>query len=80
MDVGLNWQAVWVCAAYESPYFPTPVIPIPVHRKSLNVVMADGHTEQLGPNEFARPGGAGTSYQVDPRLNWWREGAVAELP
>jgi prepilin-type processing-associated H-X9-DG protein len=79
-DVGLNWQAVWVCAAYESPSFPTQVIPVPVHRKSLNVVMADGHTEQLGPNEFHGGGGAGTSYQVDPRLNWWREGAVEELP
>jgi len=79
-DVGLNWQAVWVCAAYEHPSFPTPVIPVPVHRKSLNVVMADGHTEQMGPNEFHRPGGAGTSYQVDARLNWWREGAVPELP
>jgi prepilin-type N-terminal cleavage/methylation domain-containing protein/prepilin-type processing-associated H-X9-DG protein len=79
-DVGLNWQAVWVCAAYESPSFPTPVIPVPVHRKSLNVVMADGHAEQMGPNEFHRPGGVGTSYQVDPRLNWWREGAMPALP
>ena len=79
-DVGLNWQAVWVGVAYESPSFPRPVIPVPVHRKSLNVVLADAHAEQLGPQEFHRPGGAGTSYQVDPRLNWWREGAVPELP
>jgi prepilin-type N-terminal cleavage/methylation domain-containing protein/prepilin-type processing-associated H-X9-DG protein len=79
-DVGLNWQAVWVGVAYESPSFPTPVIPVPVHRKSLNAAMADGHAEQMGPKEFHRPGGAGTSYQVDPRLNWWREGAVPELP
>jgi type II secretory pathway pseudopilin PulG len=80
MDVGLNWQAIWVGVAYESPAFPRPVIPVPVHRKSLNVVMADTHAEQPGPNEFHRPGGAGTSYQVDPRLNWWREGAVPDLP
>src|SRR5688572_19643530 len=73
-DVGLNWQAVWVGVAYESPAFPTPVIPVPVHRKSLNVVMADTHAEQPGSTEFHRPGGAGTSYQADPRLNWWREG------
>ena len=79
-DVGLNWQAVWVGAAYESPSFPTPVIPVPVHRRSLNVVTADGHAEQMGPKEFHRPGGAGTSYQVDVRLNWWREGAMPELP
>jgi len=79
-DVGLNWQAVWVGVAFESPSFPRPVIPVPVHRKSLNVVMVDGHAEPMGPNEFHRPGGAGNSYQVDPRLNWWRKGAVPELP
>jgi prepilin-type N-terminal cleavage/methylation domain-containing protein/prepilin-type processing-associated H-X9-DG protein len=79
-DVGLNWQAIWVGVAYESPYFPKPVIPVPVHRNSLNIVMADGHAEQMGQNEFHRPGGAGTSYQVDPRLNWWREGTMPELP
>jgi len=61
-DVGLNWQAVWVMAAFEHPAFPMPVMPVPVHRRSLNVVMADGHTEQIGPNEFHRPGVAGTSY------------------
>jgi prepilin-type N-terminal cleavage/methylation domain-containing protein/prepilin-type processing-associated H-X9-DG protein len=79
-DAGLNWQAVWVGMAFESPSFPTAVIPVPVHRRSLNVVMADGHAEQLGAGEFHRLGGAGTSYQVDPRQNWWRAGAVPELP
>jgi prepilin-type N-terminal cleavage/methylation domain-containing protein/prepilin-type processing-associated H-X9-DG protein len=79
-DVGLNWQAIWVGAAYESPYFRTSTIPVAVHRKSLNIVMADGHGEQLTQNEFERPAGAGTSYQIDPRLNWWRDGAVQQLP
>ena len=79
-DVGVNWQAIWVGVAYEHPSFPRPVIPVPVHRKSINVVMADAHAEQLGSTEFHRPGGAGTSYQVDPRLNWWREGAIPALP
>lgn len=79
-DVGLNWQAVWVCASYSLPEFPTPVIPVPVHRKSLNAAAADGHAEQVTQQEFERPGGAGTSYQVDPRLNWWRDGAVPQLP
>src|SRR5688572_20780709 len=78
--VGLTWQTVLVMAAFEHPNFPTTVVPVPVHRRSLNIVMADGHMEQIGPNEFHRPGGAGTSYQVDPRLNWWREGAMPELP
>lgn len=79
-DVGLNWQAVWVGAAYSLPSFPTPVIPVPVHRKSLNAVMADGHAEQATQQDFERHGGAGTSYQIDPRLNWWRDGAVQQLP
>ena len=79
-DVGLNWQAVWVGSAYSLPSFPTPVIPVPVHRKSLNAVAADGHAEQVTQQEFERPGGAGTSYQIDPRLNWWRDGAVQQLP
>ena len=79
-DVGLNWQAVWVGSAYSLPSFPTPMIPVPVHRKSLNAVAADGHAEQVTQQEFERPGGAGTSYQIDPRLNWWRDGAVQQLP
>jgi prepilin-type N-terminal cleavage/methylation domain-containing protein len=79
-DVGLTWQAIWVGAAYSLPEFPTPVIPVSVHRKSLNAAAADGHAEQLTQQEFERPGGAGTSYQIDPRLNWWRDGAVQQLP
>jgi len=79
-DVGLNWQAIWVGSSYSLPEFPTPVIPIPVHRKSLNAVVGDGHAEQISQQEFERPGGAGTSYQIDPRLNWWRDGAVQQLP
>lgn len=79
-DVGLNWQAIWVGAAYSLPSFPTPVIPVAVHRKSLNAVTADGHAEQISQQEFERPGGAGTSYQDDPRLNWWRDGAVQQRP
>ena len=79
-DVGLNWQAVWVGSAYSLPSFPTPMIPVAVHRQSLNAVAADGHAEQVSQQEFERPGGAGTSYQIDPRVNWWRDGAVQQLP
>jgi prepilin-type N-terminal cleavage/methylation domain-containing protein len=78
-DVGLNWQAVLVFASFESPAFPVPVVPVPVHRKSLNVATAAGSAEQISQIEFERPGGAGTSLQVDGRLNWWREGCVPQL-
>jgi prepilin-type processing-associated H-X9-DG protein len=52
-DVGLNWQAVFVMAAFEHPAYPAPVIPVPVHRKSLNVVMADGHTPAADQSRLA---------------------------
>jgi prepilin-type N-terminal cleavage/methylation domain-containing protein len=79
-DVGLNWQAVFVFAAFESPYFPTPVIPVPIHRGSLNIATAAGSAEQITQTEFERPGGAGKTLQVDARLNWWRDGCVPLLP
>ena len=79
-DVGLNWQAIYVCATFESPAFPVPVAPVPIHRKSLNIVTAAGSAEQITQIEFDRPGGAGRSMQADPRLNWWRDGCVPQLP
>src|SRR5688572_13617584 len=79
-DVGLNWQAVLVFASFESPAFPAPVVPVPVHRKSLNVATAAGSAEQITQVEFERPSGAGTSLQVDGRSNWWRDGCVPLLP
>ena len=79
-DVGLNWQAVLVFAAFESPYFPAQVIPVPIHRRSLNIATAAGSAEQISQIEFERPAGAGKSYQVDARLNWWRDGCVPFVP
>lgn len=65
---------------YRNTLTTTPVISVPLHRASLNVVMADGHAEQISRTEFQQPGGPTVPIQDDARQNWWREGAVAPLP
>jgi hypothetical protein len=75
-DAGANWQGVWVSATYRNTLSTVPVVPSPVHRASLNVVVADGHAAQISRNEFQQPGGPSIPIQDDPNQNWWREGAV----
>ena len=79
-DIGANVQGVWVGVTWRSTTFAAQMIPVALHRASLNVVMADGHAEQITRSEFQQPGGPGVPLQVDPRQNWWRDGAVPLLP
>ena len=79
-DAGANWQGVWVGATYRNPLSTAPVIPSPLHRQSLNVVIADGHATQISHSEFAQPGGPAIPVQDDANQNWWRDGAVSQVP
>jgi prepilin-type N-terminal cleavage/methylation domain-containing protein/prepilin-type processing-associated H-X9-DG protein len=75
-DAGANWQGIFVGATYRNSLSTIPVIPSPLHRGSLNIVMADGHAAQVSRNEFLGPGGASIPLQDDPKQNWWRDGAA----
>jgi prepilin-type N-terminal cleavage/methylation domain-containing protein len=79
-DVGVNWQGIYVAATYQSSWSTVPVIPVPLHRASLNAVLADGHAEQISRQEFQQANGPSVTFQDDARQNWWRDGAVALLP
>ena len=79
-DIGVNAQGVWVGMTYQNTIFTAQIVPMPLHRSSLNAVMADGHAEQISRNEFQSPGGPAVPFQVASRQNWWRDGAVALLP
>jgi hypothetical protein len=79
-DFGVNAQGVWVGMTYRNTLTTAPVISVPLHRASLNLVMADGRAEQISRTEFRQPGGPTVPIQDDARPNWWREGAVAPLP
>jgi len=79
-DTGANVQGMWVGVTYRSTTFTAQVIPVPLHRASLNVVMAGGHAEQITRSEFQRPGGPSATLQDDPKQKWWRDGAVALKP
>jgi prepilin-type N-terminal cleavage/methylation domain-containing protein/prepilin-type processing-associated H-X9-DG protein len=79
-DVGVNLQGIWVGVSYRNPWSTAPVIPVPLHRGSLNVIMADGHADQLSRAEFRSANGPTIPWQEDRRQNWWRDGAVAVLP
>jgi len=76
-DIGANAQGVWVGMTYQNTIFTAQVVPVPLHRASLNAVMADAHAPQISRNEFRQPGGPAVPFQDDPRQNWWRAGAVA---
>ena len=76
-DFGVNGQGFFVGATYRNTFSTAPVVPVPLHRASLNVVMADGHGEQISRSEFNQPGGPAVPLPDDPKQNWWREGAVA---
>jgi prepilin-type N-terminal cleavage/methylation domain-containing protein len=79
-DLGVNSQGVWVGATYQNTVFTAHVIPVPLHRASLNAVMADGHAGQISRHEFQQTNGPTVPFQDDARQNWWRDGAVALLP
>jgi prepilin-type N-terminal cleavage/methylation domain-containing protein len=79
-DLGVNVQGVFVGPTYRTALVAAGVAPVPIHRKSLNVVRADGHADQLSRSEFVQPGGPSFPFQDDPRQNWWRDGAVPQLP
>ena len=78
-DIGWNWQGFWTCGTYRNTVSTAPVVPSPLHRGSLNVVMADGHADQVGRSEFQQPGGPSIPVQDDPKQNWWRDGAVQRV-
>jgi len=40
---------MWVGMTYQNTIFTAQLIPVPVHRASFNVVMADGHAETNQP-------------------------------
>jgi prepilin-type N-terminal cleavage/methylation domain-containing protein len=79
-DMGVNVQGIFVGPTSRTALTVAGVAPIPIHRKSLNVVRADGHADQLSRSEFDQPGGPSIPFQDDPRQNWWRDGAVPQLP
>ncbi len=79
-DVGANVQGMWVGVTWRSTTFTPQVIPVPLHRASLNVVMADGHAAQITRSEFEQPGGPTAVLQDDPKQKWWRDGAVPLKP
>ena len=79
-DIGVNARGIWVGVTYQNTIFTAQLVPVPLHRASLNTVMADGHAEQITSREFQQPGGPSVSLQVDARQNWWRDGAMPLLP
>jgi len=82
-DTGANWQGMLTLMSYKNTVPPgsiVPVIPGPLHRGGLNVEMSDGHAVFVNRAEFQELGGPSVPWQVDPKQNWWRDGAVATLP
>jgi prepilin-type processing-associated H-X9-DG protein len=79
-DIGANAQGVWVGATYQNSWATASAVPAPLHRASLNTVMADGHAETISRHEYQQANGPAVTFQADSRENWWRDGAVALLP
>jgi len=82
-DTGANWQGMLTLMSYNNTVAPgsiVPVIPGPLHRGGLNVGMSDCHVDYVNRAEFQQPGGPSAPWQVDPKQNWWRDGAVATVP
>jgi hypothetical protein len=78
-DLGANWQGIFTTITWSniiSQASLVPIIPGPLHRGGLNIVRLDGHYTYITPSEFLQPGGPSVPYQVDPKQNWWREGAT----
>lgn len=54
--------------------------PIPVYRKRLNALRADGHAAQIGRSEVDQLDGPSIPFQNHPPQNRWRDGAVPLSP
>ncbi len=70
----MNVQGARVGVTHRNSLFIAQVIPVPLHRTSLNAVMADGHAVQFSRSEFQQPGGPAVPLQDGPKQNWghWR--------
>jgi len=79
-DNGANWQGVSVQVTSRSSFSATPITPVGLHRGGINIAMADGSARHVNRSEFNAPGGPSIPFQVDPKQNWWREGAVEQVP
>jgi len=79
-DNGANWQGVWVGVTSRSTISTIPVTPVGLHGGGMNVALADGHARFVTRSEFNQPGGPAQPIDVDPKQNWWREGAVQLVP
>lgn len=80
VDNGANWQGVSIQVTTRSAFSATPITPVALHGGGLNVAQADGSTRFVTRTEFNSPAGPATPMQDDARQNWWRAGAVEELP
>jgi prepilin-type processing-associated H-X9-DG protein len=79
-DNGANWQGASIQVTMRSSFSATPITPVALHQGGLNVAQADGSARFLDRAEFNSPAGPGVPMQDDARQNWWRAGAVEELP
>jgi prepilin-type N-terminal cleavage/methylation domain-containing protein/prepilin-type processing-associated H-X9-DG protein len=79
-DNGANWQGVSIQVTTRSSFSATPITPVALHGGGLNVAQADGSARFVMRTEFNGPAGPATPMQDDARQNWWRAGAVEELP
>jgi prepilin-type N-terminal cleavage/methylation domain-containing protein/prepilin-type processing-associated H-X9-DG protein len=79
-DNGVNWQGVWVGVTSQSAISTIPVTPVGLHAGGVNVALADGHARFVTRNEFREPGGPSQPIEIDPKQNWWRDGAVELVP
>jgi len=79
-DNGANWQGVSVQVTSRSTFSATPITPVGLHRGGINIALADGSARHVSKNEFNAPGGPSIPFQDDPRQNWWRDGAVEQVP
>ena len=79
-DNGANWQGVYSGVTTRSVLSKIPVTPVPLHDRGMNVALADGSARRVSRTEFNRPGGPSVTMLVDPKQNWWREGAVKLVP
>lgn len=79
-DNGANWQGVSIQVTTRSSSSTTPITPVGLHQGGINVTQADGSARFVNRAEFNSPAGPGIPMQDDARQNWWRAGAVEELP
>jgi prepilin-type N-terminal cleavage/methylation domain-containing protein/prepilin-type processing-associated H-X9-DG protein len=79
-DNGANWQGVSIQVTSQSTFSTIPITPVGLHDGGINVALADGSARLVTRAEFNSAGGPAIPIQVDPKQNWWREGAVDLVP